>query len=145
MDAQAYGAVTVNSLALPPEIRYSRSVALQLAPEIEAELIAAAAARGSSVDRVAREALELYQKFHSPGSRPPRHRATEIAWTRRPDARYRGEWVALEGEAVVAHGADNRAVYESARLQGFESPFLFFVDEPDASPAAGGWLPAEHD
>lgn len=145
MDAPAGAAVTVNPRALAPEIRYSRSVALQLAPEIEAELIAAAVARGSSVDRVAREALELYQKFHSPSSRRPRHRAREIAWTRRPDAQYRGEWVALEGEAVVAHGADNRAVYESARKQGFESPFLFFVDEPDASPSAGGWLPLEHD
>jgi len=111
----------------------------------EAELIAAAAARGSSVDRVAREALALYRTFHSSGARPPGHRAREIAWTRRPDARYRGEWVALEGEAVVAHGADNGAVYESARTQGYESPFLFFVEEPDVLPSTGGWLPVEHD
>jgi hypothetical protein len=117
-------------------------VALQLAPEIEAELRAAAAARGTSVDRVAREALEFYRKFHRLTAPSPQYRAREIAWTRRPEARYRGEWVALDGEAVVAHGADSRAVYESARKQGFESPFLFFVDEPDATPTAGGWLPS---
>jgi hypothetical protein len=51
-----------------------------------------------------------------------------------------GEWVALEGDEVVAHGADGKAVYESARAQGISSPFLFHVSEPDSTPFAGGWL-----
>jgi hypothetical protein len=70
-------------------------------------------------------------------------RRLEIAWTIKPDLNYLGEWVALEGDEVVAHGADGKAVYESARVQGISSPFLFHVSEPDSKPFAGGWLGVE--
>jgi hypothetical protein len=117
-------------------------------PEIEDGLRAEAAARGVSVDSVMREALDLYrqQRGNKPAAarRPAfNDRRREIAWTLKPDLKYLGEWVALEGDAVVAHGGDGKAVYESARAQGISSPFLFHVAEPDSTPFAGGWLGVE--
>jgi hypothetical protein len=123
-------------------------MSIQVPLEIEDGLRAEAAARGLSVDSVMREALELYrrQRGNKPmvARRPAfNHRRREIAWTIKPDLDYLGEWVALEGDEVVAHGADGKAVYESARAQGISSPFLFHVSEPDSTPFAGGWLGVE--
>lgn len=123
-------------------------MSIQLTPEIEAGLRAEAAIRGVSVENVIREALCLYrlERTNSPG--PERHvafndRRREIAWTIKPDLRLLGEWVALEGDEVVAHGTDGKAAYECARAKGIVSPFLFYVSEPDATPFVGGWLGVE--
>lgn len=125
-------------------------MSIQLAPEIEDGLRAEAAARGVSVDRVMREALDLYRSHQHDRLPPVAHRGhqadrlRETAWVTNPDLQYCGEWVALEGDEVVAHGTDGKVVYESARSQGIASPFLFFVSEPeDPRPFAGGWLGAD--
>lgn len=39
-------------------------------------------------------------------------------------------WVALEGEAIVAHGADPLAVVAEAREKGVRVPYVFYVEEP---------------
>ena len=41
-----------------------------------------------------------------------------------------GRWVALEGEAIVAHGADPLAVVAEAREKGIRVPYVFYVEEP---------------
>jgi len=46
----------------------------------------------------------------------------------------------LNGDEVVAHGPDGRAVYDAARATGIDSPFMEFVEEPDPTPFVGGWL-----
>lgn len=123
-------------------------MSIQVPPEIEDGLRAEAAARGVSVDCIILEALNLYRQRRGnnlPITRrvPFNERRQEIAWTVRPNLKYLGEWVAIEGNEVVAHGVDGKAVYESALAKGIVSPFLFHVSEPDSTPFAGGWLGVE--
>jgi hypothetical protein len=118
-------------------------VRLQIAPEIEARVRQEAAARGVSVDRVLNEALKLYQDRHElPVVRrvPDFQDSTrEMAWAANPDLQYVNEWVALEGDQVIAHGADAKVVYEFARAKGISAPFMFFVEERESIPFVGGW------
>jgi len=123
-------------------------MSIQVPPEIEGRLRAEAAARGVSVDTVILEALDLYGQRRGnnsgvTGRAPFNDRRQEIAWTIKPNLKYLGEWVALEGDEVVAHGTDGKAVYESARAHGIASPFLFHVSEPESTPFVGGWVGVE--
>ncbi|HEY6418511.1 MAG TPA: DUF5678 domain-containing protein [Candidatus Binataceae bacterium] len=43
-------------------------------------------------------------------------------------AEFVGEWVALEGETIVAHGNDPADVVEKAREKGIKIPFLLRVE-----------------
>ena len=124
-------------------------MSIQLAPEVEDVLREEAAARGISIDHLMQEALDLYRRSQPQCRIPAVYQANasdrrrETAWANHPDPQFYGEWVALEGDHVVAHGTDGKAVYETAKSQGSASPFLFFVSEPDPHPFAGGWLGVE--
>ncbi|MBY0505946.1 MAG: hypothetical protein K2X03_18665 [Bryobacteraceae bacterium] len=102
--------------------------------------VSAATAAGMPVDGVLREALKLYDRKRQSAVRRVEYtsRELEMAWTREPDLRYIGQWVALEGSLVVASGTDGKAVAQSARAQGIPIPFMFYVTEPDSHPFAGG-------
>jgi len=121
-----------------------REMSLRVAPEIEAKVREEAAARGVSVDTVINQALRLLQKHRDlPAVRPVhphKDRSREMAWVASPDLQYVNQWVALDGDQVVAHGTDGKLVFETARSKGFETPFMEFVEEPDSTPFAGGWL-----
>jgi hypothetical protein len=42
--------------------------------------------------------------------------------------RYAGEWIALEGERIIAHGPNAARVAEDARNAGVAVPYLFRVE-----------------
>jgi hypothetical protein len=118
---------------------------IQLAPEIELVLRAEASARGVSVEVIVSDAFRLYQTERSGSSFGEKRVATadrrlELAWTAQPDLSYRGQWVALQGSEVIAHGKNGHAVAACARSKNILSPFLFFVADPDSTPFVGGWL-----
>ena len=122
-------------------------MSLHIAPEIETRVREVAAARGVSVDVVLDEALQLLQRRSSP---PVVRRVAddvdksrEYAWVARPDLLYVNEWIVLEGDKVVAHGADAKSVYSDARARGISSPFMHFVNEPDPVPLWIGWQGTE--
>ena len=118
-------------------------MSIQLPPEIEAGLVAEAASRGVPVESVLSEALDLYMKRKGPPpsrTMPYNGRYPEMAWVRHPDLRYVGQWVVLEGTEVVAHSTDGKTAYDAARAKGIDSPFMFFVAEPDPRPFFAGWL-----
>ena len=50
---------------------------------------------------------------------------------------YTGQWVALDGNRLIAHGADARAVYAAAKADGAYLPLVELVEAPDAPPFAG--------
>jgi hypothetical protein len=50
--------------------------------------------------------------------RPYRCHQQERAWMNRNRDEYLGQWVALEGDRLVAHGTDARQVYLAARKAG---------------------------
>jgi len=62
---------------------------------------------------------------------PAGYRARELDW-RRTHAdvlrAFANEWVALEGEEVVAHGPDPVQVVNEARARGIATPYIFFVE-----------------
>jgi hypothetical protein len=118
---------------------------IQLAAETEAALRIEANARGVSLEAMLSDAVQRYQaeRTHEQPqtvSEPFKDRRREIAWTANPDLRYSGEWVAVEGSEVVAHGKDGHEVAAYARSKNIPSPFLFFVADPDPTPFVGGWL-----
>lgn len=59
-------------------------------------------------------------------------------WLDANSEKYMSQWVCLEGDELVAHGADALAVHEKAVERGIESPFLHhIVEEPKFY--TGGW------
>jgi hypothetical protein len=63
----------------------------------------------------------------------------EHAWVDAHRDEYLGQWVAIEGDSLVAHGANPREVYLAARDSGIEVPYLVRVENRE-EPFTGGWL-----
>ena len=62
----------------------------------------------------------------------------EMAWIEQNRAAYMGLWVALDGDRLVAAGPDGKKVYEAAKAQEVEIPFISHIvpEEPHTS----GWV-----
>ncbi len=117
---------------------------IDLAPEIETELRAQADILGIPVTEIVAKALDAYLQNSRQGdgvrSGPRSERRAEMAWAARPDSRFIGQWVVLEGDQVVANGTNAKQTYEAARRRGIASPFVIYVSGEEQEPFAGGWL-----
>ena len=92
--------------------------------------------------RKLRQALdrELEQPAPAQSSKPGyRTYEREHAWVSAHRDEYLGQWVAVEGERLVAHGTDPRQVYLAARDAGIEVPYIVHVVKRE-EPFTGGWL-----
>jgi hypothetical protein len=69
---------------------------------------------------------------------PPIDISREKQWLKEHRHEYLGQWVALDGDRLLSHGTDARAVSEAAREAGIASPFLAHMD-PDEEIPFGGW------
>ena len=62
------------------------------------------------------------------------YRSREVEW-RRTHAHvlrtYENEWVALEGDEIIAHGRDPVRVFAEAKGRGIDSPYIFYVESAD--------------
>jgi hypothetical protein len=62
------------------------------------------------------------------------YRSREMEW-RRTHAHvlraYENEWVALEGDEIIAHGRDPVRVFAEAKRRGIDSPYIFYVEPAD--------------
>lgn len=76
----------------------------------------------------------------SNGDTQPAYRTNkqERAWINTHREEYLGQWVALDGDRLVAHGADAKRVYDEAREQGITAPYLERVS-PKQEGFIGGW------
>lgn len=61
----------------------------------------------------------------------------EMKWLAEHSSEYAGQWVALDGDRLIAHGSDAAEVYAAARNAGVSLPLVEFVEDPDAPPFAG--------
>lgn len=115
---------------------------IELTPEVEAGLRARASEIGVSPEALAEEAVKNYVRKTPPRVRtvPYKDRTAEMRWAAHPDPRYNGQWVVLEGDQVVASGADPKKIYREVREQGNLSPFMTYVSPERQEPFAGGWL-----
>lgn len=62
---------------------------------------------------------------------PAGHRARELAWRRTHQQvlrEYAGQWMVLDGEAIMAHGPDLATVVAEARTKGIAVPYVFYVE-----------------
>lgn len=70
-------------------------------------------------------------------SEPVNERRAEMEWLSKESTAYAGQWVALDGARLVAHGPKLAAVAEAARAAGVAEPL--FASVPDDDLPFGGW------
>jgi hypothetical protein len=70
---------------------------------------------------------------------PVSHRYAEQQWISRNRAKYEGQWVAIEGDRLVAAGLDALQVYAAAKAEGIEAPFVMHLVPEDDLPFVPGW------
>jgi predicted DNA-binding antitoxin AbrB/MazE fold protein len=65
-------------------------------------------------------------------------RREELQWLDRESGPYAGQWVALQGRNLVAHGEKLAIVSAAAKAAGIAEPFFARVPK-DRGTAFGGW------
>jgi hypothetical protein len=115
--------------------------------ELAKKIAERAAARGLDLEEYACEVLERdvelstgAESFEQGGKQP---RATngaskELRWLKEHRHEYVGQWVALDGDRLVAHGTNAREVFQEAREAGVKVPFVEQILPTDDMPF-GGW------
>jgi hypothetical protein len=73
------------------------------------------------------------------GPGPSRDRALERIWIDQNRATFAGQWVAVEGDRLLASGMDAQEVYAAAKAQGIQSPFVVHILADDPLPFVPGW------
>ena len=62
----------------------------------------------------------------------------ELRWLKEHRHEYIGQWVALDGARLLAHGTNAREVFRAAREAGVKAPFVEQILPADELPF-GGW------
>lgn len=73
-------------------------------------------------------------------ARPDTQREREMQWITEHGHEYAGQYVALDGERLIAHGMDGRSVLAAARQAGVKHPLISRIESPNEGPFWGGWL-----
>jgi hypothetical protein len=71
-------------------------------------------------------------------SEPVNERREELRWLAKEAGPYAGEWVALDGSRLVAHGVKLADVRAAASTAGIEEPFFARIPRETGVPF-GGW------
>jgi hypothetical protein len=66
--------------------------------------------------------------------------AKSLRWLHENREKYLGQWVALDGDRLIASGPTAKEVYSKAKAEGVEIPFVELVTDPEPAPSTGGWL-----
>ena len=66
--------------------------------------------------------------------------AKSLRWLGENREKYSGQWVALDGDRLIASGPAAREVYSKARAEGVEIPFVELVTDQEPVLSTGGWL-----
>lgn len=91
-----------------------------------------------------RKALADFLAAHTEGAEEngnqsePRVFSREMEWIRQNRESYRGQFVALKEDQLVAYGAKEREVWQAANRAGVSVPFLVYI-ETKAEETFGGW------
>ncbi|MDX1981474.1 MAG: DUF5678 domain-containing protein [Bryobacteraceae bacterium] len=62
-----------------------------------------------------------------------------MEWLRRNSEQYKGLWVALDGNRLVAASEDAEQVYRAAKCEGSGVPFVVHIHPESDLPFMGGW------
>jgi len=66
--------------------------------------------------------------------------AKSLRWLRENAEKYSGQWIALDGDRLIASGSTAEEVYSKAKAEGVEIPFVELVSQQESGPFTGGWL-----
>jgi hypothetical protein len=66
--------------------------------------------------------------------------AKSLRWLYENREKYSGQWVALDGDRLIASGPTAKEVYLKAKAEGVEIPFVELVTDREPLPFTGGWL-----
>ena len=64
--------------------------------------------------------------------------AMSLKWLHENREKYSGQWVALDGDRLIANGPTAKEVYSKAKAEGVEIPFVELVTERESGPFTGG-------
>jgi hypothetical protein len=68
---------------------------------------------------------------------PPKDRSRENTWLEKHRDEYDGQWVALDGDRLLAHGPKLKEVAAAARAAGVPDALMFIVEGSNTPPFAG--------
>jgi Family of unknown function (DUF5678) len=66
-----------------------------------------------------------------PPIRMPSNGAESLRWLAEHRREYAGQWVALDGTRLIAHGPNHDDVWAAAQADGAYLPLVTFVEDPD--------------
>lgn len=81
---------------------------------------------------------ELQEGLSQNGVSQAPQRDIEMRWLSEHETEFVGQWLALDGDRLIAHGPDAQQVYKEAFAAGVEAPFVVFAEDPQ-KPQWGGW------
>lgn len=58
-------------------------------------------------------------------------RTREFEWMKQHEREYIGQWVALKGDQLIAHGTAAKTVFARARELGVNDALVYLVEDPD--------------
>src|SRR5688572_1882537 len=64
--------------------------------------------------------------------------AKSLRWLDQNRQEYFGQWVALDGDRLIASGLTAKEVYSKAKAESVETPFVELVKDPEPVPSTGG-------
>ena len=70
---------------------------------------------------------------------PSCDRTLEMKWINENRAAYADQWVAMQGDRLIAAGTDPMKVFAAAKAEGIRSPFVVHVLPDDPLPFVPGW------
>jgi hypothetical protein len=79
-------------------------------------------------------APEQSASVQNSGSRQHPDPAPAMEWLRLHSKEYGGQWVALDGGRLIAHGTDAQDVYAAAIADGAYLPLIDYIEPADALP-----------
>lgn len=54
-----------------------------------------------------------------------------MKWLAEHAKEYAGQWVALDGDRLIAHGTDSQSVYAAAKADGAYLPLIELIEDPE--------------
>ena len=70
----------------------------------------------------------------------PNRSAKSLRWLHENQEKYSGQWVALDGDRLIASAPTAKEVYSKAKAEGVEIPFVELVTDREPVTCTGGWL-----
>jgi len=93
-----------------------------------------AADRGKLLTKLKREERRNPFVFHSKlisANAPYTDRTLEYEWLKQHEHEYIGQWIALKGDQLLAHGGNAKEVSAKARELGVQDALILLVENPD--------------